>query len=325
VAAPDWLAIVEEAITVRLDPQVLAQIEKDTLGFTDRLTHDGDIIYKLSSQDLLQVLASSVGMSPLSQGAIIIWTYYNNLPQQSENQIKNESDGADLSETNQSPNQSPMLRTLINVDGDLSQKVCQDLLQHPLGDRIVKAHGFIISQISRQLLTAIADYVEMKLRPMVIASISMVTVFAWCDPLQKLGENIHLPDAVIGNCWGIIITTPVTVLIIWWLLSKLPLQLDLPKSMQRFSKNLLYVLESRVLQIVAIAIITILLLGWLAVTFILPVDAQLGRLLRNVQSYAEPYLPIAVISLRKLIISNLSKIFLRSSFLVKLLFGRFLE
>ncbi len=299
MAAPKWLAIVEEQIIVRLDPQVLTQIEEDTLGFADRLTYGADIIYKLNSQDLLQVLASSVGLSPSSQGAIVIWTYYDNLP---------------------------ILRTLMNVDGDLSQKIRQDLLQHPLSDRIVKAYGFIVSQISRQLLTAIADYVEMKLRPIAIATISMVTVFAWCEPLKKSGKNIHLPDAVIVNCWSMIIAAPITVLILWWLISRLPFPLpDVPKSAQQLGRNLLYVLESRVFQVVAIAIITILLLGWLAVTFIEPINAPLVRFLSNVQTYAELSLPIAVISLRKLIISNLSKIFLRSSFLVKLLFGRFIQ
>ena len=298
MAAPVWLAIVGEQIIVRLDPQVLTQIEEDTLGFADRLTDDADIIYKLNSQDLLQVLASSVGMSPSSQGAIVIWTYYNDLP---------------------------ILRTLMNVDGDLSQKVCQDLLQHPLSDRIVKAHVLIVSQISRQLLTAIADYVEMKLRPLTLATISMVTVFAWCEPLKKFGKDIYLPDAVIGNCWSIIIAAPLTVLILWWLISRLPFQIpDLPKSWQQLGRNLLYVLESRVLQIVAIAVIAILFLGWLAVPLILPVDAQLSHLLGNIRTYVDLCLPIAVISLRKLIISNLGKIFLRSSFLVKLLFGRFI-
>ncbi|MFM7887699.1 MAG: hypothetical protein ACKPCM_13635, partial [Pseudanabaena sp.] len=76
MAAPEWLPIVEEEIIVRLNPKVLAQIEEDTSGFSDRLNRDGDIIYRLNSQDLLQVLASSVGIAKSSQGAIVIWTYY---------------------------------------------------------------------------------------------------------------------------------------------------------------------------------------------------------------------------------------------------------
>jgi len=130
VAAPDWLAIVEEEIIVRLNPKVLAQIEEETSGFSDRHNRNGEIIYKLNNQELLQVLASSVGMTPSSQGAITIWTYYNDLPRKSRNAGKAQLD--QVSEVKP----SPILRTLMNVDGDLSQKVCQDILQHPLSDRI---------------------------------------------------------------------------------------------------------------------------------------------------------------------------------------------
>lgn len=314
MAAPEWLAIVEEEIIVRLNPQVLTQIEKDTLGFTDRHNLDADIIYKLNSQELLQVLASSIGMARLRQGAIVIWTYYTDLPDKSGN-----TDNANSSETSQ----SPILRTLMNIDGDLSQKVCQDILKHPLSDRIFKAHGFIVGQISRQFITAIEDYVETKLRPFAIATISMVTVFTWCEPLR---QHFHLPDAIIGNCWSIIIAAPITVLIIWWLISKLPFQLpDLPKSVLDIGKWLIVILESRLLQIVAIAILVTLLSGWLAVTFTLPTNAPLSRIIYSIQDYAEPYVPVAIVSLRKVIVSLLGKIFLRYSFFVKLIFGRFIR
>ncbi|MFM7887544.1 MAG: hypothetical protein ACKPCM_12815, partial [Pseudanabaena sp.] len=217
----------------------------------------------------------------------------------------------------------PILRTLINIDGDLTQKACQDILQHPLSDRIFKAHSFIVRQISRQFMTAIEDYVEAKLRPFAIATISMVTVLTWCEPLR---QHFHLSDALIGNCWSIIIAAPITVLIIWWLISKLPFQLpDLPKSLLDIGKWLVAILESRFLQIVAIVIIAALTLSWLAVNFALPTNAPLKRSIDSIQHFAEPYLPIAIISLRKLIVSILGKIFFRYSFFVKLIFGRFLK
>lgn len=314
MATPEWLAIVEEEIIVRLNPKVLAQIEEDTSGFSDRHNRDGDIIYKFNNQELLQVLASSVGITPSSQGAITIWTYYNDLPDKSRN-----AGATQLSETKQ----APILRTLMNVDGDLSQKVCQDILQHPLSDRILKAHSFIVGQISRQFITAIEDYVEAKLRPFAIATISMVTVLTWCEPLQ---QHFHLSDALIGNCWSIIIAAPITVLIIWWLISKLPFQLpDVPKSLLDIGKWLGAILESRFLQIVAIVFIAALILSWLAVNFALPASAPLKRSIDSIQNFAEPYLPIAIISLRKLIVSALGKIFFRYSFFVKLIFGRFIK
>jgi hypothetical protein len=196
-----------------------------------------------------------------------------------------------------------------------------------------------VGQISRQFTTAIAEYIEIKLRPFTIAVISMVTVFAWCEPLRKLGEGLHLPDAVIGNCWSIIIAAPLTVLAIWWINSKLPFKLSsLPlfqsssaqKFFQKLGKVLIVFLESRGLRILAIAIIGFMFLGWLvsrvATNFAhFPIDGQLNHIIRTFESYAEPYLPIAIVSLRKLIVNNLGKIFLRNSFFVKLIFGRFIK
>ena len=73
VAMPNWLAIVDDEIKLWLNPSVLAQIELDTHGLADK----NEIIYRVNSQELLQVLASSVGMAAQRQGAIVIWTYYS--------------------------------------------------------------------------------------------------------------------------------------------------------------------------------------------------------------------------------------------------------
>ena len=328
MATPEWLAIVDDEIILRLNPTVLMQIEQESLGFVERYDQNEDIIYNLNSQELLQVLASSVGLAPLSQGALIIWTYYTDITNKNGS-INNLSD----------LNQLPILRTLINIDGDLSQKVCQDILKHHLGDRILKAHSYIVGQISGQFVTAIANYIEVKLRPFTIAAISTATVFAWCEPLRKLGTKWQLPDVVIGNCWNIIIAAPITVLAIWWINSKLPFKLpSLPKFnrnfasifVQRLGKIILKLLESRILRMVAIAVIAILVLmwlsGWLLTTFAqYPIDGQLNRVIQNIESDIEAYLPIAIISLRKLIVNTLGKIFLRYPFFVKLIFGRFLR
>ena len=328
MATPEWLAIVDDEIILRLNPTVLMQIEQESLGFVERYDQNEDIIYNLNSQELLQVLASSVGLAPLSQGALIILTYYSDITNKNGS-INNLPD----------LNQLPILRTLINIDGDLSQKVCQDILKHHLGDRILKAHSYIVGQISGQFVTAIANYIEVKLRPFTIAAISTATVFAWCEPLRKLGTKWQLPDVVIGNCWNIIIAAPITVLAIWWINSKLPFKLpSLPKFnrnfasifVQRLGKIILKLLESRILRMVAIAVIAILVLmwlsGWLLTTFAqYPIDGQLNRVIRNIESDIEAYLPIAIISLRKLIVNTLGKIFLRYPFFVKLIFGRFLR
>ncbi len=315
VSAPEWLAIVNDEIRLFLSPNVLSQIERDILEAN--LQTNSELIYKFNSQELLQVLASSVGIASLRQGAIVIWTYYSDL-----------DDSLDL-DTDLDANvmRSPILRTLLHIDGKLSQKVCRDILSHSLGDRILKAHGYLVGQVSRQFVTAIADYVEAKLRPFTIATISMATAIAWCDPLQKLGQKYHLPDAVLANCWSIVIAAPITVLLIWGINSRLPLPLpSLPKSAREFGKLLIKLLESRPLKSVAIASIAILLISWLVINFgHLPINGQLSLVIRDMVSYVEPYLPVAIISLRKLIVSALGKIFFRYSFFVKLIFGRFIK
>ncbi len=314
VSAPEWLSIIDDEIRLFLSPNVLLQIEQDILEAN--LETNSELIYKFNSQELLQVLASSVGIASLRQGAIVIWTYYSDLDAPPDKNVM----------------RSPILRTLLNIDGKLSQKVCRDILSHSLGDRILQAHSYLVGQVSRQFVTAIADYVEAKLRPFTIATISMTTAIAWCDPLQKLGQKYHLPDAVIGNCWSIVIAAPITVLLIWGINSRLSLHLpslhlpSLPKSAQQFGQVLLKLLESRALQLVAIASMAILLISWLVITFgHLPINGQLSLVIRDIVSYVEPYLPVAIISLRKWIGSALGKVFFKYSFFVKLIFGRFIK
>lgn len=63
MATPEWLAIVDDEISLRLNPNILEQIELDVLSSPDH-----ELIYKVNSQELLQVLASSVGMASRRQG-----------------------------------------------------------------------------------------------------------------------------------------------------------------------------------------------------------------------------------------------------------------
>jgi hypothetical protein len=328
VNTPDWLAVVEGQIIVCLNPSVLTQIQHDNFEDSDRHVDDQETIYRLSSQSLLQVLASSVGLTKVNrQGAIVIWTYYSDTNDNFVNDLQNLSQ------------RSPILRTLINIDGDMHQKVCYEILEHPLGDRILRTHGYIIGQISGQFKTVIGDYLEAKLRPLTIAAISMVTVFAWCDPLHKLSQKLHLPDFIFSNCWQMTIAAPLTVLIIWWINSKLPFRLPTLinsqgnfdrqsriKLLQKFGKDLLKLLETPIFRFIAIGVIAFLFLTWLLITVVkLPVDHRIILIVNNIESYIEPYLPIAIISLRKLIMENLGTIFFKSAFIVKFIFGRFVR
>ena len=194
VSTPDWLAVVEDQIIVCLNPKVLTQI---------------------------------VGLSKINrQGAIVIWTYYSDTDYSDTNE-NFLSDPQNLSEqlSEQLSERSPILRTLITIDGDMHQKVCYEILEHPLGDRILKAHSYIIGQISGQFKTVIGDYLDSKLRPLSLATISMVTVLTWCDPLRKIGKYLNLPDFVFGNCWLTVAVVPIAIFIIWWFNSKLSFRL----------------------------------------------------------------------------------------------------
>jgi len=309
VAKPDWLAIVDDEISFRLNPKILAQIALDTKGLTD----DNEIIYRVNSQELLPILASSVGIAAQKQGAIAIWTYY--------------TDNVDiLSEAKP----SPILRTLMNIDGDLSQKVCRDILKHPHADRILKTHSFLIGQISRQFLTAIIDYVEVKLRPFAIATVSFVTVITWCDPLQNLGKRFSFSAdftaSLANQCWTMAIAAPIVVLMIWWIYAKLNLTLPpLPKFSQKLFTNLLKLLESQFFRLVAIAVAVILIFCGIAIQVAIPIDDHANSFIVTLEALVEPYLPVAIISLRKWIVSRLGKIFFRYPFFVKLIFGRFIR
>ena len=335
MSTPDWLAVVEGQIIVCLNPSVLTQIQHDNFENSDRHADDQETIYRLNSQSLLQVLASSVGLTKVNrQGAIVIWTYYSDTNDNFVNDLQNLSQ------------RSPILRTLINIDGDMHQKVCYEILEHPLGDRILKAHSYIIGQISGQFKTVIGDYLDSKLRPLSLATISMVTVLTWCDPLRKIGKYLNLPDFVFGNCWLTVAVVPIAIFIIWWLNSKLAFRLpslpdflnsggkfnqqsfqkNLQKNLQKFGKYLLRLLDGRIFRFVAIAVIGCLCLSWLFLALVkLPVDSQIVQVISMIESSIETYLPIAIISLRKLIMENLGTIFFKSAFIVKFIFGRFVR
>lgn len=323
MATPDWLSIDNDAIVLRLNSDVLSQIEQDYKAVKDyQRQGNAELSYKyFSNVELLKVLASSIGLDSYRQGAIIFLTYYQEESTQSKNYGQKNSISPRL----------PILRTLMHLDGDVAQKVCRDILKHPLGDRILKAHSFIVRQISTHFLTVINDYVEERLRPYTIASVTLVTILSWCTPIQNLGKSLKLPEILLDNCWLMSLVIILILLMVWWGLTRLPWKLPpLPRSRELFLKNLgkylLGLLEKPVLQLIAIAVIGFLVLSWLAISLaVIPIDAQLGRMIQTIQDYAEPYLPVAIISLRKLIISNLGKILMRYSFVLKFIFGRFIK
>jgi hypothetical protein len=113
---------------------------------------------------------------------------------------------------------------------------------------------------------------------------------------------------------------------VWGIYANLNLKLPtLPRVNQKFFKNLLKLVESQISQVLAIAGVLTLFLGWVAIQVAIPIDNRLHSLIITIQSYLELYLPIAIVSLRKSIVSCLGTIFLRYPFFVKLIFGRFIR
>ena len=326
MATPKWLEIIEDEIVLGLTPEVLTQIEQDRLTFAasrplaSPQPNDDHVIYRLNSRELLNLLATSVGVRSAQSkgGAIVIWTYYSDRPAETPIQPY----AAQI---------SPILRTVIYIDGDLHQKICRDILDHPLSDRICQTHSYVIGQISSQVTQAIANYIDEKLRPWTIATISSVTVFSWCDPLKALGQRLSLPDSVLGNCWGMVIAAPIVILMLWWIGEQLPWQLPaLPQKLaitsRNFGKTLLNLLENRFLQTLAIACITFMLLSGALIFFaVVAKDSAEWRIIDLIQDWIEPYLPIALISIRKRLISRIAKFFRRYPFVIKLIFKRFLK
>ena len=326
MANPKWLEIIENEIVLCLTPEVLTQIEQDRLTFAaSRLIaspkpNDDHVIYRLNSRELLSLLATSISSKPAQAqgGAITIWTYYRD--RLADSPIKPYS--AEI---------TPILQTVIYLDGDFHQRICWDILEHPLSDRICQAHGYVIGQISHQVVQAIANYIDEKLRPWTIATISAVTVFGWCDPLKALGQKLNLPDPILSNCWGMVITAPVVMLALLWMAEQLPWRLPpLPQKLaitgRNFGKTLLNFLESRFLQTLAIACITFMLAsGALIYWADIPRNSTEWQIIDLIQDWIEPYLPIALISIRKRLTNLVVDLFRRYPLVIKLIFKRFLK
>jgi len=313
VAANQLIYIVDDQIVMRLSPIAIAQIDQDRLQSNARLgTKVGtkEILYKLDSSKLLQVLASSLGIASSRQGAIIIWTYFE----------------ADSSNAEQEQLSAPILRTLITIDGDLTQKICQEILEHPSADLLLRVHSYLIGQISQQLTTAIADYIAKKIRPIEIICVTFTAAIAWNDQFVAISQRLNFPPQFINifiSQYSVILITLVAV-VLWkfWSVKLLPIPRQ--RAVARFFSNFQLFLGNQYLQYVAIAAVSIFIVCTIATTqnFFSP-NTQI--IISELKLWTKLYLPIALLSLRKPITRAIGKLFLRIPFLVKLIFGRFIR
>ncbi len=351
--ASSWLTIDDDELKVQLSSDVLMQVEADIADLTN---HDrSTIIYKLDSELLLPVLASGFGISKSSftaKGAIVVWTYYYD-----------KALGAE-----------PIVRTLLTLDGDLSQKVSQQLLQHPIAERIISVHSFLIGQISQQIVTVITEYIYLQLQPYILGiSTYAATRLYFCDPIRAVVNSlanssrlpIELQTAIshLSDCNTLAIALTVLALVIWWIVVKSPLAIifkpsqtyRLPKngsivlllswvqsfikslnklSIRLFKKSLkqlgaefLEALDSRLWQILAIALILVLGISWLLQWQGGLINPQQRESIYKLTNALEPYLPVAIVGVRKKIMAGLGNVCFSnpmfSKVFIKLFFGRF--
>jgi hypothetical protein len=298
--APDWLAIIDDEVHFRLHPRLLREVER---GLSDLdVRQKAETIYKIDSKDLIKVLVSSLGIAPdcKGKGAIVIWTYCD-----------------EISLTD------PILRTLLDIDGDFSQKVNQSLLRSPIAASIVQVHSYVISQISQQLITVIADYIARQLQPLSIAIITFITTVTWNDPLQAFLKKIKLSSEakqimtnITSHSLVFAFTTTFLVLVAWWIFYRSPFAKFLKSqsnrqqliseilqklsfSLQKLGKKLLQLLESEWAQRLAIAAMVVLGICWLALWKGIPLSPQWREAIIRLKSLLEPYLPVAIVSTRK--------------------------
>jgi hypothetical protein len=350
--ASSWLTIDDDELKLQLSLDVLMQVEADMAEFASR--DRTAIIYKLDSELLLPVLASGFGISKAfnAKGAIAVWTYYDQ-----------------ISTT------VPIVRTLLTLDGDLSQKVNQQFLQSPIAERIISVHSFLIGQISQQIVTVITEYIYLRLQPYVIGfSTYVATRLYFCDPIRaiiaKLADSLSMPNELqtalqtatnhFTDCNILAVSLTAIALLIWWLVSKSPLaflrqSFQSPnskegqissmgqsfikslnqlcfrifnKSLNQLGADFLKLLDSRWAKILAIALLLVLGVSWLLESQGMLLSTQQRTSVHKLASSLEPFLPLAIISVRQKIISWLGNIFfgnpLSSKLFIKLFFGRFL-
>lgn len=345
--ASDWLSVDDDELKVQLSLDTLMRVEADIAELThhDRTT----IIYKLDSELLLPILASGFGISRSfpAKGAIVVWTYYDKIF-----------------------GTEPIVRTLLTLDGDLSQKVSQKVLQHPIAERIISVHSFLIGQISQQIVTAITEYIYSQLQPYIIGlSTYVATRLYFCDPIRaivaKLADGLSLPNELqmvvsySTDCNILAVSLTVLALLIWWLVIKSPLaflrqSFPYPNSKQGqilsmgrsfvkslnqlcfriFNKSLnqvgadfLKLLDSRWVRVLAIALLLVLVMSWLLESQGMLLNPQQRASVHKLASSLEPFLPLAIVSVRQKIMSWLGSICfgnpLSSKLFIKLFFGRF--
>ena len=316
MSAPEWLDIGDDhQINLRLNLKVLTQIEQDIKELktlNTLLIADREVIYPLDKQKLLKVFGSGVGAVSPYQGVIVIWTYYD------DNSEEKSAQKLEIT-----PKKSPVLRTVMHIDGDMTQKVRQNILSHPEADRILQAHGFAIAQISRQLTSAIADYLEEQIRPWVIATVSSVATYTW-------GESfLHLPP---NQLWLWAIAIFLGVLAIFLISSKLKFlglilsgftQKLSSKFSQKLGRLIRKIFDNPLCQFGAIAIILSALIGLILTKF--AIGHPLTWIIYNINFFAEPYLPLAIVSGRKMIMSLIGKLIFQFPCVIQFIFERVIK
>ncbi|MDX2254228.1 MAG: hypothetical protein NW214_01795 [Pseudanabaenaceae cyanobacterium bins.39] len=302
-----------DQVELRLDAKVLRQVDLKNQSFFQGL----EIDCRIEHRDLSRLLETALGISPIAQGVIVIRTYCDEISLD-----------------------KPIVRTLLSLDGDLSQKIHQVCLKHQHIDRIFAIHTYAVRQISQQLVKAIAKYLDSKLFPIKLFLFSLIGTLTLCDPINA-GVN-YLTKHVLPNpllqwfvnfpwrCLALAIALSLIALCTWLVFSKLS---DRRRSRQKSNRsqslvtnliklaiNKIFVpigtiLDQKVTQRLSWLAIAILLICWLVNWQIVPISPNVLSVTKAIEANLEPTFSLALYSVRQTVWQFLTQFLLSNKFL----------
>jgi hypothetical protein len=310
-----------DQVELRLNAKVLRQFDVQNEHFLA----DSKVVCNIDRRDLVRLLETALGYSATSQGAIVIWTYYDEI----------------------SPEQ-PIVRTLLSLDGDISQKIYQPCLRYAYIDLIFKTHSYVIRQISQQLVITIANYLDSKLFPINLFFCSLIGSLTFCNAIDAIAKpwlNQFLANPVFlwfsnfpWRCWLVAIAFSLMVLCIWKLSSHLlenksdrpqSTLANLSKLTANFAINKIFIPLGQILDqgwVQKLAWVAIAMLGicWLILLSdqylkFISIDPRLLTLISNIEHILETTFSFSLYSVRQKIWQIISQ-FLFSSKAVSALF-----
>jgi hypothetical protein len=129
------------------------------------------IAHSIEDRELLRIVIALLGGTKNPQGALTFCSYY----QSSGIEFKTASDQLNQPEAKA----IAVLRTVINLDGDVIQTLRKDILPGETALQIAIVHNYLVGQIMRQFNDAIATYLRSQLQPWLGFAFGFVSILAY--------------------------------------------------------------------------------------------------------------------------------------------------